>query len=262
MSDILANRRTLVGVELGNRADILTQGTAGAPSRVDNWLWQSYLNLAMSYKFDGLEQTVNGQWVQNQASIDYPPDVRRIDNISFYRKDGTALKINWKDIAYIRKYPDPSLSLPSPGNPLPSLGPPSIVCDFGQQIFVRPFCDSAGPYNFYLDYWQKPQQVVGGSATGYTSLGVADIGATVFNVPDDWLEIIDYGAMMRGHASLGEVDKSQALQQLLFGFTIPTTNKFVPGIIAQMWTRRQAQAPMMDYNIQPRQPKRSYTNVG
>jgi hypothetical protein len=105
-------------------------------------------------------------------------------------------------------------------------------------------------YNFTLDYWQKPQQ------------DPNDIGATELLVPDDWLEVVDLGAMMRGHISLGERDKAQEIQQLLFGFTVPTSGKFTPGLMATMYNRRQAEAPGMDYNIQPTQVKRSYTNVG
>jgi hypothetical protein len=81
-------------------------------------------------------------------------------------------------------------------------------------------------------------------------------------VPDDWLEIIDLGAILRGHISLIERDKAQEIQQLLFGYTAQSTGKLVPGLIAINWTRQQAQAPQTDWGIQPRQTKRSYTSQG
>jgi hypothetical protein len=258
LSDILANRRAFVALELGNRADIQQLGAAGAPSRVDNWLWQSYLNLAMSYHFSEADNTQPDQWQAGADSINYPDAARAIINVAFFRQNGTAIRVNWKNIAYLRRYPTGGPALNS------NVGPPAIIASFGQQIVVRPLCDSQ-VYNVIIDFWQKPLQTAGQDALNasppYASQGANDIGSTLFAVPDDWLEVIDYGAKLRGHADLGEPDRAQAIQQLLYGFTVPTTNKFVPGLIATMWTRRQAEAPNMDYNLQPTGAKRSYTNV-
>jgi hypothetical protein len=255
--DILANRRPYVAVALGNRADLSQNGAGGAPSRIDNWLWQSYLNIGMSYSFSESNATAQTQWQTAQDSIPYPAAARAVKNVAFFRQDGTPIKIGWKDIAYIRRYPAQSFSGQQ------NIGPPAIIATFGQQIFVRPLCDQS-LYNVYIDFWTKPQQIVGQGSVNppYVSLGAADIGATLLQVPDDWFEIIDMGAMLRGYTSLGERDKAQELQQLLFGFTVPTSGKLVPGLIATMWTRRQAEAPGMDYNIQPTSTKRSFTNVG
>jgi hypothetical protein len=234
------DRVPFVAVELGNRADL----SAGTPSRIENWLWQSYLNLGMSYKFHESEFTLDAQWQQGADSIDYPQDCRAILNVAFFRaQDGTAIKIQWKNIAYLRRYPTQGVT----GSQ--QVGPPAIIASFNEQVFVRPLCDQQ-VYNVVIDFWQKPVQDQSG------------VGATELLVPDDFLEIVDMGAMMRGHASLGEVDRAQQLQQLLYGYTLPTSGKFVPGMIAQMYTRRQAEAPGMDYNIQPTSTKRSYTNVG
>lgn len=257
--DILANRRAFVALELGNRADIQQLGAQGAPSRVDNWLWQSYLNLAMSYKFSESENTSTDQWQTGSDSINYPTTARAVLNVAFFRHvDGTAIRVWWKDISYLRRYPTTN-----PGG-TQNVGPPSIIATFGQQIFVRPLCDSQ-LYDVTIDFWEKPLQNAGQPAPApfaYNPTGSADIGGTLFKVPDDWLEVIDYGAKLRGHADLGEPDRANAIQQLLYGFTVPTTNKFVPGLIAQMWTRRQAEAPGMDYGMQPSSKKRDYTSVG
>jgi len=233
------DRVPFVQVELGNRADL----SAGNPSRIQNWLWQSYLQVGMSYKFSESEFTDNDQWQQNQDSIDYPDNCRAILNVAFFRHiDGTAIKVNWKNIAYLRRYPTNGASGQQ------NVGPPAIIASFNQQIFVRPLCDQQ-VYDAVIDFWQKPIQ------------DPNSIGATVLLVPDDWLEVVDMGAMLRGHVSLGEIDKAQALQQTLFGYTVPTSNKFVPGLMATMYNRRQAEAPGMDYNIQPTSAKRSYTNT-
>lgn len=264
MSDILANRRAYVAAALGARSDLSAQGLNGAPSRIDQWIWQSYLNLGMTYPFEQAEDTVKGQWTTGMDFIAYPPQARRFNSIAFYQQNGTAIRIAWKDIAYLRRYPSGAATIPVI-NPLLSVGPPSVVAPFGEKLFVRPYAD-ANIYNFIGDLWLKPSQTIGEDAPEasppYVSLGSADIGATEILVPDDWLEIVDMGAILRGHISLIERDKAAELQALLFGYTIPTTSKQVPGLIAVMWTRRQAQAPAMDYNIQPRQPKRSYTNTG
>jgi hypothetical protein len=262
VSDILADRRDFVAIELGNRADLSQLGANAAPSRIDNWIWQSYLELGMGYSFPEAEDSFTGQWQQNMDAIPYPPQYRAIKAIEFYFQNGTAVRINWKDMQYLRRYPASSASIPSTINPFPAVGPPSVVADYAQQIFVRPYCDQ-NIYNYILDGWLKPSQLVGTSSVTppYVAQGTADIGATMLLVPDDWLEVIDYGAMMRGHASLGEVEKANALQNMLYGYNIPTTGKFVPGIIATKWTRRQAQAPYMDYGIQPRQAKRGYTST-
>lgn len=260
MSDILANRRPYVAVALGNRADLSQLGTNASPSRIDNWIWQSYLNLGMTYPFEQLEDTLSGQWVAGMDYIAYPSQARAFNSIAFYQPNGTAIKIRWKDINYLRRYPVGPASLPVT-DPIKSVGPPSIVAPNGERLYVRPYADTV-IYNFLSDIWSKPQQLVGVSSTDppYTSQGSADIGATQILVPDDWLEIVDLGAILRGHISLIERDKAQEIQQLLFGFTVPTTGRQTPGLIATMWNRRQAQAPRMDYNIQPSQAKRTYTS--
>src|SRR5258708_5898353 len=118
--DILANRRAFVAVALGNRADLTQLGLNGAPSRVDNWLWQSYLNLGMSYAFSESEDSATNQWQQGPESLDYPPTARMLKSVAFFRQDGTAIQIKWKDIAYIRRYPATAASGQK------NIGPPAI----------------------------------------------------------------------------------------------------------------------------------------
>jgi hypothetical protein len=264
ITDVLGNRRPYVAAALGNRADISQQAANGGPSRIDQWLWQSYLNLGMSYSFEQAEQSFSGQWTAGMDFLLYPPNGRMWRSIAFYHQNGTAIKINWKDMAYLRRYPVTQASLPII-NGIPSVGPPSIVAPFGAKLYVRPYADN-NTYSFIGDIWTKPVQQINVSQPSvtppYVSLGTADIGGTSLFVPDDWLEIIDLGAALRGHVSLLERDKAKEIQELLFGYSVPTSGKQVPGLIATMYNRYQAQAPNVDYNIQPRQTKRSYTNVG
>lgn len=250
-----------MAVALGNRADLSQQTANFGPSRIDNWIWQSYLELGMGYAFSEAEFTVSDLWDPSDnlnGYLAYPATARMIKSAAFYRTvDGTAIQVKWKDIAYLRKYANDKVN---------AVGPPSIVAPFNDKLYIRPFCDAGNTYDAILDFWQKPQQLVGVDSVPpfppYIAQGSADIGATQILVPDDWLEVVDMGAILRGHVSLLEREKAQELQSLLFGFTMPSTGKNVPGLIGVKWNRRQAQAPAMDYNIQPTQAKKSYTSVG
>jgi hypothetical protein len=260
--DILAQHREPVTLELGNRADIKELGPGGEPSRVDNWLWQSYLGFARTYEFSEAQVTVTGEWNNTMESIRWPDNARAIDSIKFYWPNGTSVRTRWKDMDYLRRYPTGTQTLPTVRVPLIAIGPPAITAQHGNFIHVRPYADTIR-YIYILDYFKKPELIVGEDSFDppYTARGPLDIGATRLLVGDDWLEIVEIGAQIRGHINLGEPDKAQALQQLLFGFTLPTSGKQVPGLIAQALNRRQIMAPRMDYNIQPSQPKRDYTSV-
>lgn len=225
-----------VSLELGNRADI----TTGAPSRVAKWLQAGYRQVAMSYRFSEADTTTSINMTSDQAVYAYPPDARAIIDITVYRGDGTSIPLDIKDLAYIRRYNN---------NPKSSDGPPSMAAYFGNTITVAPAPDNSTQYNMTIDYWQKPQIT-------------ADIVSTVLAVPDDWIEIVMYAAIMRGHSSLLERDKAAALQQLLFGLTVPGTGKVVPGLMATMYSRYQAEAPYKDWGMAPSAARRSYTSQG
>jgi len=235
-----------VALVLGNRNDLL----AGTPSRIMGWIRDSYINLAMSYEHDTLEQTTTGQLAAGTDNIPYPADARAIDAITLYdTNSGVAIQPDFKDMQYLRMF-----------NTLATAqGPPSVWAPQNGKIYFRPIPKNT--YSLIIDYWQLPQiQDPNGNVVNPYESGT-DISATPVLLPYDWLEILDYGAEMRGHAELLEREKAQEIQQLLFGFTIPLTGKFVPGMIGQILMRRQAQAPRSDYGIQPRTPKRSFTNV-
>jgi len=238
-------------------------GPNGEPSRVDEWLWQSYLGFARTYEFSEAQVTISGQWKTGMDAIVWPDNCRAIDSIKFYWPNGTSVRTRWKDMDYLRRYPTGPSTLPTFVYPLMSIGPPAITAQHGNRIYVRPYADQI-MYTYILDYFVKPQQIVGEDSFDppYVAKSPFDIGATEFLVGDDWLEIVELGAQLRGHINLGEPDKASAIQQLLFGVTTPTTGKMVPGLIAQALNRRQIMAPRMDYNIQPAQAKRDYTNVG
>jgi hypothetical protein len=75
-------------------------------------------------------------------------------------------------------------------------------------------------------------------------------------MPDDWLEILDYSAAMRGLTELIEPDKAAALYNLLFGprgeNTIdPKTGRPKFGLIAQRMTAMEAEYTDAFYGLPP-----------
>lgn len=242
-----ADRVARVAAVLGNRADLTSVVAPNAVSRVMGWIRDSYINLCMSYELETLEVSLSTTLAINSNSLSYPPDCRAIQSLTFSNPDGTTFQPDWKDLQYFRMF--------NQVNP----GPPSIWTTQNQTIFFGPKADKQ--YNLIIDYLQLPQILDAGGNVLDPSQSTKDISTTPILLPYDWLEVLDYGAEMRGHAELLEREKAQQIQQLLFGFTIPLTNKFVPGLIGQIMTRRQAQAPLVDYGIQPRTPKRSFTNT-
>jgi hypothetical protein len=248
---IFNDRVSRVLAVLGNRADLVSVVAPNAVSRVMGWIRDSYINLCMSYQLETLEVSVPGTLGPGTqgslSSIPYPPDCRLIDAITLTYPDGSTFQPDFKDMQYVRMF-----NVQEPG-------PPSVWAPQNETIWLAPYADQSYPY--ILDYYQLPQILDDSGNVLDPSQSAVDIGETPILLPYDWLEILDYGAEMRGHAELLEREKATALQQLLFGFTVPLTNKFVPGLIGQIMTRRQAQAPKVDYGIQPRSPRRNFTNT-
>lgn len=243
---LLATRRARVKLMLGNRADISVLA-GGVPSRLDGWLRDTYIDIGMGFNFTQAQIPLTGQIPQATDTVVFPDDARQIDSIMFYRLDGTPIDPEWKDIKTIRQYN------------ATTQGPPSVVALYGTNIYIRPVSD--GTYNYILDYWQEPQILDNTAQPGFVSTGPGDLGGTIFNVPMDWLEIIDYQAALRGHSELQEPEKAQALQQLLYGVTIPTTGKVIPGLIATRSGRLQKQLKVADYGIAPKSARQSFTSV-
>lgn len=225
-----SDRKPDILLALGNRADL---DTAPAPSRLDKWMRDAYLSIGMKYSFSEMEISIQTNAVQNIDSIDYPADCRVLKALTFYKSDGSAIPVEIKNIAYVRKYP--TTNIPGVTN-TPPLGPPSIAAPFGDKIYIRPVPDQN--YTGFLDYWQKPQ----------IAAAIAD---TDILLPDDWMELLDYFTQLRAFHALRQTEVAQQIQQLLYGYRTDQ-NRMVPGLIAEAETRRQQQAKWMDYGIQPR----------
>lgn len=219
----ISDRSTRVQNMLGGRTE------TGFISRVYNWLMDAYLEIGMGYDFSELEST-SILTIPGTGLIGYDPTWRAIKGKpTLLKPDQTVSPIDFKDISYIRRFPLTT----------GSSGPPRVVASFNRQLNFRPLPDTAGPYQVILDVWVKPTQA-------------QNIQDTVLNLPDDWLEILDWAAAMRGHTELFERDKARELQMLLYGGYNADTKQKVTGIITQKMQQRQAEAPARDYGMQPR----------
>jgi hypothetical protein len=232
----IAQRVNNVAMKLGNRQDLLqpAPGSGFTYSRIAGWLRDAYISVAYSRTFETSEQTITFQTVPNQDTYPYPTTVRAIKSLVGQRQDnGAPVIVEWKDINYVRRY---TTGFPQGGSNW--VGTPSIVAAWANTLIFRPIPDNV-PYTFFLDAWMKP-------------IITTDVVSTQLFVPDDWYEIIDYEATMRGHAELLERDKAVEIARLLNGWTDPTTGAKTIGLIERLQNRYQASAPYVDYGLQPK----------
>jgi hypothetical protein len=234
----LGDRITNVAMKLGNRQDLLqpAPGSGFPYTRIAGWLRDSYISVAYAHTFEQAEQTIQITTTANADTYSYPDTVRAIKSlVGKNQTTGAPIIVDWKDINYIRRYASQYV----PPNQ-PFTGVPAIVCPWANTIIFRPVPDANGPYVFYMDCWMKP--VIIGD----------DLLATQLQIPDDWLEVLDYDAAMRGHIELLERDKANEVTKLLYGYTDPNTGAKIAGITDRLGNRLQAQKPYMDWGMQPK----------
>jgi hypothetical protein len=226
----IGSRVSTVASLLGGRTDLNTN--------ISGWIANTYRDLANSIPFETLEATqAPTPCVPNSDTLDYPPDARAIKSITMGFPVGlpTSQRPLYKrNAAIIDRY----ATTPT--------GVPSIWAPFGSQIVLRQVPDQ--PYPLTIRYWLK--------VTLDPTAAVGVINATVINLPDDWLEIVDYGSQMRGYMDLQEPDKAMAIRTLLYGD--PGNRKKNPGIIKQRLTRIQAEYMDSNYGVRPRLTRYTY----
>lgn len=233
----ITNRVNNVAMKLGNRQDLLqpAPNSGNAYSRIAGWLRDAYISVAFAHTFEQAEQTIQITLVPNNDTYAYPDTVRAIKSlVGKNQTTGAPIIVDWKDIEYIRRYASQYV----PPN-TPFVGVPSIVAPWANTIIFRPVPDGNGPYIFYMDCWMKP-------------VITPDIVSTQLQVPDDWLEVLDYDAAMRGHIELLERDKAAEVTKLLYGYTDPNSGAKITGITDRLGNRLQAQKPYMDWGLQPK----------
>jgi hypothetical protein len=230
----IESRLSNVAMKIGNRQDVLQPAPASGftYSRVAGWLRDAYIAIATCRSFEQTEFTYTFNTVQGCDTYVLPAQLRAPKAFTGYDQYGTPIQIDYKDMAYIRRY---NAGTQSQG--VPTQARPSIWTLWNNKVILRPVPDQS-TYTFYFDYWQRP-------------LITPDVVSTPLLLPDEWLEVVDYEAAIRGNAELQQADRSHEMQELLYGYTDPVTRRFVQGLIERLQNRTQAMAPFVDYGLQP-----------
>lgn len=218
MSETIGDRVKVISDLLGNRPD--------QAAKISGWILNGYRDIAHSIPFEELEATANVLCIPTIAEYDYPSDARGINFITLGvpASNPTSNPPLWKrNIAIIRRYSKSTT------------GVPSIWAPYNSQIHLRQVPNDGYPMT--IDYWRKVQ------------VDSEDINGTVIEVPDDWIEIVDYAAQIRGYIDLQQPDRAGAIRTLLYG-----NPKFPdkPGLIKQRLTRIQSEYAGASYGVRPR----------
>lgn len=225
---------------IGDRVPIVADLLGGRTDKNDSiskWIASGYRDLAHSIPFETLEETIDDLTVFGQDTLLYPGTARAIKSITLGRpsvnpSSWTPLKKRNK--AIINRY---DTTKP---------GVPAIWAPFAQRMYLRPVPNDS--YPVIVDYWVKVNVDI--------NADVNTLNETEILLPDDWIEIVDYEAQMRGFMGLLEFDKANAIRMLLHGD--PKKPK-EPGLIKQRLTRIQAEYENADYGLRPRMVR--YTHV-
>ena len=238
MSQTIKDRRGCVTIMLSNRSDLAQlQSSWGPPfdtrPPIDKWLGDAYVDAGFSYNFDELNvgplliQTP-GDSVTQYSPL--PDDLRAIDQVSIdIDGNGKYVPMNPTDYKVIRR-----TTSVSPGRP-------TRYGRHGLQIWWDRIPDRL--YNVQLSYWQKPELVIDPSNTN------SDVEDTQLLLADDWFEILDRMAAMRGWEYLQDAMKMSQIKTELFGD--PSDPRKGPGLIKAKMTATIAESSSSEYGITP-----------
>jgi hypothetical protein len=218
---------TSIGDHVGTVASLLS-GRTDQNASISQWLLNGYRDIAHTIPFETLEDTQDPYpCVANFPTLDYPSNARAIKSITlgFPASTPTSERPLYKrNKAIINRY----ASTPT--------GVPSIWAPYAYQIHLRMVPDDA--YPLIVDFWRK------------VIPDPEDINNTLIEVPDDWLEIVEYAAQERGWIDLQEYEKANAVHVFLWGD--PKMGKKNPGLVKQRLTRIQAEYENANYGMRPR----------
>jgi len=239
-----------INAVLGNRQDVLTYTTfPSAPNMQDAdrlaiWMKEAYNEICLGYRFEELETAVVDAFVPNNDVYQLPTLCRSLRAVTLlFGSSQQPRPVRRRHIRNIRRYQTSSQGPPSIYAPFNPGGQPSII--------VRPVPDQG--YPLIWDIVSKPTFNSAGGATN-------NIATTPIQLPDDWVDILKWSVIMRGHTALLERDKAQAIQTLLFGGYDPVLGRKVPGMIRQrIASRDQTDIEDVEFGLQPQ--VRRYSNT-
>jgi len=211
---LISDRVATVQLMLGNRADLA--------SRIPVWLANAYVELASNIPFSDLEDSDTILTVAGADTYDYPASARGIV-ASTLTVNSQPRPLTKKNIAYIDIYPSTNRGIPV------------VWAPFNYKQVLRPIPDDG--YMIVRRFWTKP-------VVDFTS--TTTINATSLSVPDDWLEVVDYAAALRGFVELKDREKAKDTRILLYGDPKDPSN---PGLIKQHLTTIQAENVNSDYGL-------------
>jgi hypothetical protein len=237
----ITDRSSRVIAMLGGRTDL--------QSRVEAWIRDAYIEIGMAYDFEELEEVVETSVDGNNSNntYDYPAyndgnnnwETRAVKNLVMLESNNAnnnqVIPLTKKGIDFVDRLPT-------------AIGRPAIYAPYKRQVVLHP--DPSNTYDGWLLRWRvwlKPLILAGNNMNN-----------TEIHLPDDWLEIIEYSAALRGHTELLERDKAGEILQLLHGSEDPRKGRRVPGLIEQKLLAKHAEARYGDWVIRPK--VRSYTH--
>jgi hypothetical protein len=186
--------------KLSQRADVLTLGT--------QWVADAVIELSRSYPFEDLQDTgpvvqmAANQYQYPLATFINPTDVIASSNLvpSFYMFYNTpnpgvpgynpGIGLTYKSIDSLE------LMFSTPGTP-------AYWSRWQNNIYIAP-----APTNAYYCYMRYQKQ------HPFSKPALAN---DVIMLPDEWREIVEYAAAMRGAGNLRMLDYAQQYKQILFG---------------------------------------------
>src|SRR5262252_520655 len=219
----IADRVPIVRGLLGGRED--------KDQEIANWIGNSYLSLGSSLPFETLEDTLSPITSSGLDNYPYPPTARAIKSIVIgipAANPQTFPPLIKKNMQLLDRYG-------------PQPGVPSLWAPWSNLFYLRQVPNDS--YLLIIRFWIKPQIA---RLTGSQNVDPT----TVIFVPDDWIEILDYAAQLRGYMDLQEFDKAQVIRTLLYGD--PANIKRVPGLIKANLRRIQAEQETNQYGLRPR----------
>lgn len=211
----------------------LLGGRSDKTAQIAVWLANAYRDLASTLPFETLEcthigvfpVTLLGRWPAYNT-IDYPEHCRAIKSINIGQPAPSPAAwrpVFKRNVNIIDRYASVNPSVPA------------VWAPFRDHLVFAP--PSNGPYPYIMRYWRK------------VVIDPRRLNDTVIELPEDWLEIVEYGAAMRGFLDLQQPDRSAAIRTMLYG---NPKHPDKPGLIKQRLLRIQAEYEDADYGIRPR----------